>query len=415
MRPELKTATRNLVVTEAGKHMTTWGIAQIEMKLRNKIFTWPMYVALIRDNVLLGCDLIDEKDISINCKRGLEMNGECIECQTTRQIDGIARVRIKKSMTIPANFEIIIAGERYDKEQLSSRYSILEPVVEDSRKIMVARTLVDAHSCKVHVRFINLDEQPVKLRKSYLLGELHRVQNISEVIDLEKKKIIRSVQKKLKVHLQKLRNLLLTNEDAFASNKTELGTFALVKHKIDTAGTAPIRQPLRRTPIRFEGEEMKNLKDQLNNGVIRPSTSPWASNVVLVRKKDQTVRWCLDYRFLNDLTIKCVYPIPKIYRCIDCLHSVSVFSCFDLQSGYWQLQVEVYDIQKTTFITKYWLFEYTKMPFGLCNAPSKFQRFMELIFRGLQWQTLLIYLDDIIIFSSDINDIFNTFGKSILS
>ncbi|VDI21954.1 Hypothetical predicted protein, partial [Mytilus galloprovincialis] len=337
MRPELKKATRNLVVAEAGKHMTTRGIAQIEMKLGNEIFTWPM---------------------------GLQLNGEWIECQTTRQIDGIARVRIKEAITIPANSEIIIAGEGYDTEGLSSRYSILEPVVEDSRKIMVARTLVDAHSCKVPVRLINLDEHPVKLRKNYLLGELHPVQDISEVIDLEEKKINRcgtstnscSIHSKHSVTLQdfltdqgnkeavkipeswtesseirkisgaendgnqmnkvdiqmmpdflqdlyerssknltdevnrqKLRDLLLTNKDAFASNRTELGTCALVKHKIDTAGAAPIRQPLRRTPIRFEGEEMKNLKDQLDNGVIRPSTSPWASNVVLVRKKDQTI------------------------------------------------------------------------------------------------------------------------------
>ncbi|VDI03398.1 Hypothetical predicted protein, partial [Mytilus galloprovincialis] len=139
MRPELKKATRNLVVAEAGKHMTTRGIAQIEMKLGNEIFTWPMYVAPIGDSVLLGCDLIDEKDITINCKRGLQLNGEWIECQTTRQIDGIARVRIKEAITIPANSEIIIAGEGYDTEGLSSRYSILEPVVEDSRKIMVAK------------------------------------------------------------------------------------------------------------------------------------------------------------------------------------------------------------------------------------------------------------------------------------
>ncbi|VDI18815.1 Hypothetical predicted protein [Mytilus galloprovincialis] len=116
MRPELKKATRNLVVAEAGKHMTTRGIAQIEMKLGNEIFTWPMYVAPIGDSVLLGCDLIDEKDITINCKRGLQLN---------------------------ANSEIIIAGEGYDTEGLSSRYSILEPVVEDSRKIMVASTHAD--------------------------------------------------------------------------------------------------------------------------------------------------------------------------------------------------------------------------------------------------------------------------------
>ncbi|CAG2196065.1 unnamed protein product [Mytilus edulis] len=110
---------------------------------------------------------------------------------TGAEMTVLTRVRIKEAITIPANSEIIIAGEGYDTEGLSSRYSILEPVVEDSRKIMVARTLVDAHSCKVPVRLINLDEHPVKLRKNYLLGELHPVQDISEVIDLEEKKINR--------------------------------------------------------------------------------------------------------------------------------------------------------------------------------------------------------------------------------
>jgi len=103
---------------------------------------------------------------------------------------------------------------------------------------------------------------------------------------------------------------------------------------------------------------------------------------------------------VNDLTIK----DACIGMCLDCLASASLFSCLDLMCGYWQLSVEASDQPKTAFITKYGLYEYTKMPFGLCNAPNTFQRCMELIFRGLQWQTLLIYLDDIIIFSSDIDE-----------
>lgn len=110
---------------------------------------------------------------------------------------------------------------------------------------------------------------------------------------------------------------------------------------------------------------------------------------------------------MNEITIKAANPLPRIDMCIDCLASASIFSCLDLQSGYWQLKVEESDRIKTAFITKYGLFEYTKMPFGLCNAPATFQRCLELIFRGLQWQTILIYLDDIIIFSSDIDEHFH--------
>ncbi|CAC5374721.1 unnamed protein product [Mytilus coruscus] len=174
----------------------------------------------------------------------------------------------------------------------------------------------------------------------------------------------RSIKDLAEEHKEKLRQLLIINKDAFAANKTHLGTCSYIKHSIDTAGAAPVRQPLRRSPTRIQTEEEKNLKDQLEQGVIRPSTSPWASIVVLVRKKDQTVRWCCDFRRINELTVKCAYPVPRIDMCIDCLSSASIFSCIDLQSGYWQLKVEEKDIPKTAFITKYWLFEYTKMPFG---------------------------------------------------
>ena len=153
-----------------------------------------------------------------------------------------------------------------------------------------------------------------------------------------------------------------------------MGSCSLVQHKIETGGAAPIRQPLRRTPQGFEGEEEIYLKDQLDKGVIKPSKSAWASPVVLVRKKDLSVRWCIDYRRLNGVSIFDAYPLPKISMCLDCLASASVFSVMDLQAGYWQLQVAPEDQHKTAFITKYGLFEYSKMPFGLCNAPSTFQR-----------------------------------------
>lgn len=128
--------------------------------------------------------------------------------------------------------------------------------------------------------------------------------------------------------------------------------------------------------------------------------------MVLVRKKDGIVRWCIDCRKLNDCTRKDAYPLPRIDMCLDCLVGASIFSTMDLQSGYWQIVLEEKDREKSAFITKYGLFEYTKMPFGLCTAPSTFQRCMELIFRGMQWKHLLNYLDDIIIFSQDMEDHF---------
>ena len=179
-------------------------------------------------------------------------------------------------------------------------------------------------------------------------------------------------------HQLELAKLLEMYKEAFAKNKEDLGNCTAVKHKISTAGAAPIRQPVRRTPQGFEGEEEKYLQDQLKAGVVKPSCSEWASPVVLVRKKDGTVRWCIDYRKLNDVTVKDAYPLPRIDTCLDCLAGARLFSTLDLQSGYWQIAMDEKDQAKTAFITRYGLFEYTKMPFGLCNAPNTFQSCMEL-------------------------------------
>ena len=206
--------------------------------------------------------------------------------------------------------------------------------------------------------------------------------------------------------IETLRKLLEKHEATFAKNKMDLGKCSILKHKIDTGFAAPIRQQMRRTPKGFEHEEEQYLKDQLESGVVVPSSSAWSSPVCLVRKKDGSVRWCIDYRKLNDVTVKDAYPLPRIDSCLDCLASAKLFSTLDLQSGYWQLNLEEKDRCKTAFITKYGLYEYTTLPFGLCGAPSTFQRCMEMVLRGLQWKTLLIYLDDIIIISSNTSEHF---------
>ena len=135
----------------------------------------------------------------------------------------------------------------------------------------------------------------------------------------------------------------------------------------------------------------------LQNDVIKPSTSPWASSVVLIHKKDGSTRMCIDYRKLNAVTRKDAYPLPRIDDALNALSGSKWFSTLDLISGYWQVEKGKTDQEKSAFCTSEGLFEFKVMPFGLCNAPATFERLMDLVLAGLQWSTRLVYLDYLII------------------
>ena len=146
-------------------------------------------------------------------------------------------------------------------------------------------------------------------------------------------------------------------------------------------------------------ELKKQLDDMLRKGLIRPSASPWGSPVIFVDKRDSTTRLCVDYHKLNDVTIKNKYPLPKIEDLFDQLSGARVFSKIDLRTGYHQLKVRETDIPKTAFITRYGLYEYTVMSFGLTNAPAYFMNLMNKVFMDCLDKFVVVFIDDILIYS----------------
>jgi len=198
--------------------------------------------------------------------------------------------------------------------------------------------------------------------------------------------------------------LLKEFRDAFPDELPGLPPHREVTHSIDTGDAKPISQ----RSYQMSPKELEALKAHIDEllrlGFIRPSSSPWSSPVLFVKKKDGSLRLCVDYRALNAVTRRDTNPVPRVGELLDILGSASIFSKLDLLSGYHQVRMSEESITKTAFSTRYGTFEYLVVPFGLSNAPPTFMRAMHNIFHDLLDKILILYLDDILIFSNSEED-----------
>ena len=181
-----------------------------------------------------------------------------------------------------------------------------------------------------------------------------------------------------------------------------MGHTNATKHKIvlKDPDTPPFKEHFHRIPPPQLDEVTEHLKLMLDAGVVRPSNSPWCNTVVLVRKKDGSLHFCIDFRRLNALTVKDSHPLPCICETLESLAGAAHYSTFDLNSGFWQVPMDEESKQYTAFtLGSMGLYECESMPFGLCNVPPTFQRVMQICLGELNLTYCLIYLDDVIVFS----------------
>ena len=202
----------------------------------------------------------------------------------------------------------------------------------------------------------------------------------------------------------KLNEIPIANEfpEVFPSDIPGLPPKREIEFSIDLLpGTGPISI----APYRMASKELQELKKQLeellDKQFIRPSVSPWGAPVLFVKKKDGSLRLCIDYRQLNKVTIKNKYPLPRIDDLLDQLKGASIFSKIDLRSGYHQIRIKEEDVPKTAFRTRYGHYEFLVMPFGLTNAPAIFMDYMNRIFRPYLDQFVVVFIDDILIYSQN--------------
>ena len=199
-------------------------------------------------------------------------------------------------------------------------------------------------------------------------------------------------------------DLIETFDDIMSKHESDVGRTDLLKHHIETGNAAPIHdRPYR---ISFaERKAVRSLVDEyIDAGLIRESTSPWACPIVLVKKKDGTMRFCCDWRKLNKVTTRDAMPLPLINDMIDRLAKAKYFTKLDFTSGYYQVELDETSIEKSAFVTPDGHFEWLVMGMGLTNAPATFQRLMYKVLGGLLWTTSMAYMDDLVVYSESFDE-----------
>lgn len=240
-------------------------------------------------------------------------------------------------------------------------------------------------------------------------------ENKHDPVDYSESKTVGINDELSPIEREQIEALIKEFTDVFAWSPKEIGRTALVEHAIPVEeGCIPIHQ----APYRVSHKEKALIRSQVNEmlelGVIRPSTSPWSSPVVMVKKKDGNWRFCVDYRKLNAVTCKDVYPLPVIEDLLSYLGKAKYFASLDLFSGYWQIPVKEIDKSKTAFVTAEGHFEFNVLSFGLCSAPATFQYLADTLFAELKWKKVLVYLDDIIVFAENYSEFLENLKEVLL-
>ena len=462
-QPELLKSDRRIGGANAAP-VDCYGMTFIDIKIGSDSCKHRFYV--VEDEVfpILGRDYTTGRVVLDHVQNIITVKGERVRAfDLSAKVSN--RVALIHSVTIKPGQEIQLAGKLEGRGNPNNIPCLVEPAktLFPRTGAMVARTLTIPSQNTCAVRMLNASTEPIRLWKGMTMGVLHQVEeqrpyrqctddelplnrqqtttvNSIETVQKQIEHDLRTVNQKKKPpkselpeHLQdlytrsiaelnesqqqSLRDLLCVYQDAFAKDSNDIGLTKWVKHDVDTAQEEPVRQRPRR--LRFEQRPVlqQTIADLRKQGRIRPSTSEWASNVVLVRKKqdDPTKqpewRMCIDYRELNTKTKNPdSYMLPRIDDTLDSLSRAKFFCTLDIQQGYHNVELTERAKQKTAFHVPcvnppHW--EWIHMPFGLVGAPRTFQRLMDRMLQGLEHKIALAYLDDVIVYGAEIDEVIN--------
>ncbi|CAC5426210.1 Transposon Ty3-I Gag-Pol polyprotein [Mytilus coruscus] len=403
-----------------GNKVFAIGSIILELMLGQEIFSQNFMICNINQDGILGQNFLLKEVSKVNYQRMVlhTIHNQEIQCWIGGKANMICRVEIKDNMTIPPMTSTMMPVEIPGVNHLTE-YGFIEGTTGTAKSTLTIPGIINTQDQAHFINVVNYGDNEVKLYKKETIGTCesyaeHHL-NPEQIRTLQKDCFTASEEipehltdllKRSSTYLnedqrQQLSRLLSQYQNVFSRTDDDIGRTELVTHRINTGNAIPFRQRSRRMPLGKQEMEKSEVNRMLDKRIIEPSSSPWASNIFLVMKKNGSPRCCVDYRILNDVTKKKdFYPIPRVDECLDWLAGGKFFGSMDLNSGFWQIGMAPEDKEKSAFLTSLGLYQFTIMPFGLANSPSTFERLMENVLRGLQWKELSLYMDDIISVSS---------------
>ena len=434
VREELLRPTTQTLRAANGTEIAVLGEATLSFKTQFFTSTVSGIVSDHIAEIMLGVDWLTQNDAVWDFRKGQVCLGgrSHLLCQRRGERRWCRRVVLQENVEIPARSQMDVLGKVVFHGRPSSDSDLQWGTKPATivKGVHVARTLAPNNRfTDLPVRVMNVQSQPMTIKAGAVISDLEPVTIIGTCVEDEKQMsksdetMVKTLEGERPVEgvpqfveelvngvddatpesaATSLEQLLVRYEDVFSKSEYDLGRTDAIKHCIDTGSAKPVRQQLRRFPPAHVETISKHVDDMLSQGIIEPTSSPWASNVVLVRKKDSSYRCCIDYRQLNSVTRRDAYPLPRIDSCLDAMSEAKWFSTFDMRSSYHQVPVAKEDTDKTAFICPRGMYKYKTMPFGLCNAGATFQRLMDVVLSGLHMDICLVYLDDIIVYSKTV-------------
>ena len=422
-RPSLMPVNLHLV-TATGESSPFLGKAEVEIMLGSQRLSHNVLFADVKNDGIIGMDFLTKHRCDMFLSRNhLLLNGEKIAC--FRSVDALptcSRIAILETVEVPPECEILVLGKPLDAVD-SNGTGVLEATESfiDRSGLLIAKALVCPEYGTVPLRIMNLGNEPCKLYKNTIaamyepveIGKHEQVNSIStdpaknsETYNHVDELLRESSSNLNQSQVESLRSLLYEYKDQFSKSSHDLGCTNLVEHTIKTLPDCkPVKLRPYRIPLAKREFAENEIQAMAEKGLIEPSHSAWSAPAVLVPKRDGTTRFCIDYRRLNQLTIPDSHPLPRIDDTLEALGGSCWFSTLDLKSGFHQVSIAEEDRPKTAFsIPGSGLWQWRVLPFGLINSPSVFERLMERVFAGLTFLILLIYLDDIIVYSKTFDE-----------